>query len=204
MERREMNALKTVTNGIFLFLLTGVVACYGGREIVEDEVVTDTLNKSDVVTVEDVGATVDVAIIDTWDRDEFYTTFTPTSYYQDWDVNDDSFLDEDEFTTSFFQIWDTDNDGMIEDIEWNAAVADYNLAGADWAAWDTNTDGFIETAEFDTGFNNLGWYNAWDTDGNGLIEAREYTDGVFTIWDEDEDDVLDDTEYTYFNTYYGI
>ncbi|RDV11494.1 hypothetical protein DXT99_24485 [Pontibacter diazotrophicus] len=192
MERRETNALKVIVNGISLFLMTGMVACYGGREVVEDEVVTYDLNKPEGVTVDDVGATVDVSTVDTWDRDEFYTTFIPTNYYEDWDVNDDSFLNEDEFAASFFQIWDTDNDGMIEDIEWNAAVTDYGLDETDW---DIDGDGYIEPTEFNTGFPDTGWYEAWDTDGDGLIELREYTDGVFTIWDKDDDGVLDTTEY---------
>lgn len=192
MKRTETSTLKAIRNGLCLFLLAGAVACNGGTEVAETEV-TD----NEVITD-------DVAVADTWDEDEFYTTFTGTNYYEDWDLDDDNFLDDDEFTTSFYQTWDTDNDGMIEEAEWTTAVADYNLEGADWAAWDTDGDGFIETAEFDTGFDNMGWYTAWDTDGDGLIEEREYTDAVYTIWDENDDDVLDDTEYVYYETYYGV
>lgn len=194
MERRERNVLKVVVNGGCYLLMAGMVACYGGREVPEADVAIGDRNKTEVVTVADVGATVDVTSIDTWDREEFYTTFIPTNYYEDWDVNDDNFLDEEEFRASFFKIWDTDNDGMIEDIEWSAAVADYGLNGLDW---DTNDDGYIDTTEFNTGFSDTGWYEAWDTDGDGLIEMREYTDGIFTIWDEDDDDVLNAEEYRY-------
>ncbi|WP_162052212.1 EF-hand domain-containing protein [Pontibacter pamirensis] len=205
MEMTKTAIWRKAGTGLCLFLMAGFTACYGGKEVVENGVVLDDIEREEVdVATGDAVATDAVGMADTWDEDEFYTTFTGTNYYGDWDLDDDNFLNEDEYTTSFYQTWDADNDGMINETEWTTVVADYNLTGADWAAWDTDGDGFVETAEFDTGFDGLGWYTTWDTDGDGLIEAREYTDGVFTIWDEDDDNLLNDTEYVYYNTYYGI
>lgn len=201
MEKKETSNLKRVRNGLCLFLLAGTAACSGGREVAENGVGVDDLLPADRMTVADMGITEKVAVANTWDEVDFYTTFTPTSYYEDWDVDGDNFLNEDEFTTSFFQLWDTDNDGMIERIELNTALADFGLDGA---AWKTNGEGYLEMAGFETGFADTGWFETWDTDSDNQISEREYTAGVYSLWDTNGDNVLDENEYMHYNTYYGM
>ncbi|TXK50058.1 hypothetical protein FVR03_05505 [Pontibacter qinzhouensis] len=192
MKKREMSILKRVRNGFCLFLLAGMAACYGGRKVAEGDVVDEDLFPADRMTVTDLGVTEKVAVADTWDEVDFFTDFTSTTYYEDWDVDGDNFLNEDEFVASFFQLWDTDNDGMIEDIELNRAVADFGLGGA---AWETDGDGYLEMADFEIGFADTGWYDAWDKDDDNQISVREYTAGVFQLWDKNNDKTLDETEY---------
>lgn len=164
-----------------------MMACNGETETVESEVVTD-----------------DVAVADTWDEEAYYTTFTNTTYYEDWDLNDDGLLSEEEFRTSFYETFDTDNDGRISQSEWTSAVSDFGVNAADWTAWDTDGDGFIDMAEFTTSFSQVGWYDTWDLDDDAMITEREYTAGVFRIWDENDNNVLDETENVHYNTYYGV
>lgn len=192
MEMRETNILRSVRNGLFLLLWAATAACFGGREVAGDDVVSDNLPLADGTTVTDLGVTEKVAVADIWDEVEFYTDFMPTAYFEDWDVDDNSFLDEGEFTTSVFQLWDTDKDGMIEEIELSTAVTDFGLSGA---AWETDSDGYIEMAGFETGFAGTGWFDAWDTDNDNRISEREYAAGVFRVWDRNDDNVLDETEY---------
>lgn len=198
MERRETKVFKAVRNGLCLFLMAGIVACNTGKEVVEDGVILDDIEKEEV----DVSRG-DVTVAETWDENEFYTTFSNTILYENWDVNGDGFLNEAEFTAGFLQTWDIDNDGRVSQSEWNTAVADYAVDPANWQAWDTDGDGFIEEAEFETEFNRIGWYDAWDLDDDALLTEQEYTSGVFKIWDTNGDNVLDDTEYRRLDTYYG-
>lgn len=192
MEKKETNTLKLVRNGLCLFLLAGTAACSVGREVAGNGVVAGDLIPADRMTVADLGVTEKVAVADIWNEVDFYTDFTPTTYYEDWDVDGDNFQNEDEFTATFFQVWDTDNDGMIERIELNMAVADFGLDGA---AWKANSEGHLEMADFETGIVGTGWFEAWDTDSDNQISDREYAAGVFKLWDKNDDNVLDETEY---------
>lgn len=188
MERRRMTFLKVIGKGLSFFLLAGLVACNGETEEVEDEVVTD-----------------DAVVVETWDEDDYYHTFTAATYYKDWDVDGDKFLSEEEFTASFYETFDLNKDGRVSQGEWNRVIADYtnDVDAANWEAWDPDGDGFIEKVEFDAEFLQMGWYDTWDTDKDRRVTDREYAAGVFTIWDKNGDNHLDETEYTHHHTYYG-
>lgn len=56
--------MKAIRNGLCFILLAGMAACNGGAEVAETEVVTD-----------------EVAVTDTWDEDEYYTTFGSTNFW---------------------------------------------------------------------------------------------------------------------------
>lgn len=191
MKRTETNTLKGIKNGLCFILMAGIIACNGESE-------TEAAEDNVVVTDE-------VVVVDTWDEDEYHAAFDTTSHYEAWDVDEDKFLSEEEFTTSFYQTWDLNNDGRISQGEWNTVLSDYGnvIDAADWQAWDTDGDGFMERVEFDTNFAEMGWHENWDKDEDNLITEREYTTGVFTMWDTNGDNVLDETEYIHHNTYYG-
>lgn len=188
MNKKETNTLKRIRNGLWFVLMAGMVACYGETEVAEDDAVAD-----------------DVAVADTRDADEYYTTFGNTTYYGDWDVDNDRFLNEEEFTASFFQTWDLNNDGRISQGEWNTVISDYSngIDATNWQAWDTDGDGFMERVEFDASFPAMGWRDSWDTDSDDRITNKEYAAGIFTLWDTNGDNVLDETEYKHHQTYYG-
>lgn len=175
-------------NRLCFLLLAGMVACNGETEVIEEE-----------EAIRD-----EVVVADAWDEDEFYTTFSNNAFFEDWDLDNDGFLTEEEFTASFIRTWDLDNDGRISQSEWDAAKLDYGVDAANWTAWDTDGDGYIEEAEFETEFTRIGWYDAWDLDDNAQLTEQEYTTGVFRIWDENNDNRLDETEYVHYNTYYGV
>lgn len=189
MNKKETNTLKGIRIGICFLLVAGMAACNGETEVVEDDFYDDD---------------VAVATADTWDRDAYYSDFTATTYFEDWDKNDDNLLDEEEFTAGFYETFDQNKDGRISQEEWITVVSDFGIdRAADWEAWDTDGDGFIDRATFDADFAEMGWYGAWDADADSRITEREYTDGVFVIWDKNNDNVLDETEIMSYGRYYG-
>ncbi|MFD2515972.1 hypothetical protein ACFSRY_19020 [Pontibacter locisalis] len=186
--------IRKIKIGVCLILLGSMIACNTGKEVVEDGVILDDIEKEEV----------NVTTTGTWDTNRFNSTFASTNYYEDWDLNDDNLLNEDEFTTSFFQTWDTNNDNALVENEWKTAAKDFGIENEDVLTWDGNFDGVLDEVEFRTGLANNGWYDTWDTNKDNMISEQEYTDGVFMIFDRNDDNVLDDTEYVYYNTYYGV
>lgn len=140
-----------------------------------------------------------------FNQDRLFTDFSSANVYGTWDLDNDGFLDEDEFTSSYYEIWDLDDDGILEENEWDTAVTDFNIVGADWNAWDLDANGRLDMNEFKTGFSSFNYFTDWDMDNDGLIRDREYTDGVFDLWDVDGDGVLAEADYSnWFNRYFGV
>lgn len=126
MKTNEMSMWRRIGTALCLFLMVGFVAC--------DDDDTDD----------------DVML---FDNDRFYTGFSTANLFADWDMDDDDFLDDDEFIMSFYDAWDVDNDDMLEESDWNTAVADFGLVGADWDTWDVDADGVLDDADYNLWFN---------------------------------------------------
>lgn len=179
MEEKERRSLKSLVYFLCFFLLVAMTACYYGETEVAEE-----------------NEPGELAVTDTLVEEEFDTPLL-TINYKAWDLDDDGFLSEEEFTAGFYQTWDLNKDGRISMGEWTRVLSDYGngIDAADWQPWDTDGDGFVERVEFDADFAGMGWYGAWDKDGDGLITEQEYTTGAYTLWDTNGDNVLDETEY---------
>ncbi|MFD2513246.1 hypothetical protein ACFSRY_05165 [Pontibacter locisalis] len=192
---KRMNRInRTIKWGLCLTLLGGLIACNPGKEAVEDGVILDDIEKEEV----------EVTTTGTWDKNLFNTTFASTNYYEDWDVNDDNMLDQNEYMGGFYDTWDTNNDNRLDENEWKTATSDFGMENEDWITWDGNADGVLDEVEFGTNFAKNGWFNSWDTDRNSMLTEREYTDGLFGLWDENRDGMLDENEYGAYNTYFGV
>lgn len=111
---------------------------------------------------------------------------TPTYVYDDWDMDDDDLIAEEEFYTTwndagYYEAWDTDGDGYIDAMEWEAGVDEYYSdwdydAYGDFANWDLDDDELLGEDEFGEGY-----YTAWDMDGDGYIDATEYEQWYYDI-----------------------
>lgn len=146
----------------------------------------------------------DAGVMDNWDNARFNTTFASNDYYEEWDENDDELLDENEFYGSYFDTWDINDDEALDEDEWTSASRDFGLEGQNWADWDANTDNALDENEFRTGITNNNYYGDWDADGDKMLNEREYTDGIFDLWDDDDDGAITNDEYTARNDrYYG-
>lgn len=190
MKKNEKKFLKKITNGLCFLLIAGAMACSG-------ESTTEVEEENELVEVEE-------PVVETWDNDEFSTTFASTDYYEEWDENDDSLLDENEYYGGFYDTWDTNNDNNLDENEWNTSVNDFGLENQTWANWDASGDGMLDENEFRTGIGESNYFADWDADDDNSLNEREYSDGLFGIWDNNDDNELDDNEYGYYNTYFGV
>lgn len=105
-------------------------------------------------------------------------------------------------------------------------VAAFALVAAPAAAdlfdeWDADTSGDLTSEEFSTGFYDTGVYDEWDADDDGLLsndelgdsslydetwdanedgllDQNEFGDGYYQAYDVNDDQVIDDTEWSAF------
>ncbi|WP_170984263.1 hypothetical protein [Rhodoligotrophos defluvii] len=97
-----------------------------------------------------------------------------------WDTNDDAGLNNEEFATGFgdvgvFDDWDTNNDDMLSQSEFDAGY------------------GELDTAE--ANFNGTVDYDAWDANDDDLLSENEFYDGVYTNYDDDGDNIIEEPEF---------
>ena len=94
-----------------------------------------------------------------WD-DEFGT----------WDLDDDGYLDDDEFGSAWgptFDAWDEDDSGFLEEDEWDVDGVDFEAG--DFTAWDYDGDGRLNEDEFVAG-----GFGAYDADADERIGRAEW------------------------------
>ncbi len=165
-----------------------------------------TAENADEVDTETTGAEEGAKIADgLFDSNELFTSFNATNLFEDWDLNDDNFLDENEFDGSYYQVWDTDNDGILEESEWKDDVTNFGLTNEDWDTWDANNDNQVDKNEFNTALEDNNYYSTWDADKNNQLTEREYTDGIFGLWDDNDDGQVEKEKYdNYYHTYFGV
>lgn len=97
--------------------------------------------------------------------------------YEEWDVDNDSYLAEDEVEAGVFDDWDTDDDSYLSEDEWG--VADTGVFEDDWndfGVWDDDNDGLLSDDEWGVGFDESGVFDDWDTDDDGLLSDDEIGD----------------------------
>lgn len=190
MKKKENKSNKWLTSSLSVLLVAGMVACTG-----ENTTGVDTVEEG-VIETEEVTA-------ETWDNESFGTNFASNNRFGEWDENDDTFLDENEYADGFFDTWDLNDDDMLDENEWNTGSSDFGLENETWADWDTSGDGMLDENEYRTGFGDNEWRSNWDVDKDGMLTEREYSDGIFGLWDDNEDGTLDNNEYGAYNTYYN-
>lgn len=146
-----------------------------------------------------------------WDKDndalidykEFEQAFL-TNYYNDWNLNDDKYLDDEDLLTSTFNIWDLDDNDRLSEKEWIMGFDYYygNYVVSAYEVIDEDNDGFISYKEYYDVLDETDFYLEWDLNTDNQIHKKELSTGVFDRWDIDNDGVIDMTEYTAFDNYY--
>ena len=137
------------------------------------------------------------------DVGEFEETFT-ANFYNDWNVTDDQYLDDEDFMVSTYDVWDTDDDDLLTEDEWNMGYDYYygDYVDYDFNAVDIDGDGFVEYTEYDDALIETNYFQDWDNDVDGYLTETELAYGVFNRWDLDNDGVLEPNEYRNFDSYY--
>lgn len=60
--------------------------------------------------------------------------------------------------------------------------------------WDTDADAQIDEAEFQAGLEDDGVYDRWDEDADGMLSEDEFGRGMFSVFDDDEDGIMNEPE----------
>ncbi len=192
MKTNAINNWTRMAMGIGVTCLLSFSSC--GVAENADEVDTETTGAEE-------GAKTDDGL---FESNEFFDRFNTANLFEDRDLNHDNFLDENEFNDSNYNMWDTDNDGLLEETEWNDDVKNFGLGDENWGSWDANKDNQVDRNEFNSALKDKNYFSAWDADRNNKITEREYTDGVFGLWDDNDDGFVEKDRYdTHYNTYFG-
>jgi hypothetical protein len=124
---------------------------------------------------------------------------------QQMDRDGNSKLSAAELAHGFVELADTriEND-VLSELELREAFADIELK----RAWDFDEDGDVDSIDFTFVFTDLGGdpqnrFDVWDADEDGLLSNAEISDTLFTKFDLNRDDVLDDGEMESLIVFYG-
>merc|ERR1711976_496309 len=63
------------------------------------------------------------------------------------------------------------------------------------ADWDTDGDTMLSAEEFAEGFRERAIFSGWDQNRDNLLSEDEFSGGVYSTYDRDANDGLDETEY---------
>lgn len=131
------------------------------------------------------------------DLGEFKMGFDAEHFFEDWDRNDDGYIDKSEYVTAHFAMIDLNKDGVIAKSEWDYSgrfwmEEDYPT-GFDY--WDLDNDGYIQREEFTERLKIDSEFALWDTDESdpGLTK-EEVSAGMHGAWDRDRDGIIDEAE----------
>lgn len=126
-------------------------------------------------------------------------TTSKTTYYVDYDTNNNGILDSKEFYSYTYKYWDYNRDGYISDAEWKAGTTRWygssDVEYKTYTYWDKNGDGQVDSTEFDTVASNTKLYSKWDLNADGYIDNDEYAAASFNIRDLNSDGSLSMTEW---------
>lgn len=192
MKRNAKNVWTTLGMCLGVLCLLNLSAC--GVAENPDEVDTPTTGAEEGAKMDD----------DLFETNDFFDQFNAGNLFEDWDLNDDDLLDENEFNESNYGIWDTDNDGILEENKWKKDIDQFGLTGEAWDGWDANHDNQVDKNEFNSALDDDNYFSTWDADKNKGLTEREYTDGIFGLWDDDDDGLLEKEKYEgYYRSYFG-
>ncbi|MEM6841441.1 MAG: hypothetical protein AAF632_04390 [Bacteroidota bacterium] len=112
-----------------------------------------------------------------------------TVKYGDWDADNDSALNEDEFFNGFYRVWDFDKNETVNEEEFIKAAENLfvNYEFGEYGAfsdWDADGNGELTKSEFTQGMNNIISSDAGQESANRLM----------TIWDLDNDKKIERIE----------
>ncbi len=118
-------------------------------------------------------------------------------YYDDWDLDEDGRMTEDELIHGMFRAWDEDGSGRIGRDEHEAGMALFfpaSPAPAFWS-WDLDGNGRLGRVEVRAGLREAGVFRAYDANADGSISDLELSDLMFSYWDSDGDGRLNAREW---------
>lgn len=141
--------------------------------------------------------------------------------YRGWDVNEDRALSPDEFgswareqgwrdldhegfSRIAHRLWDVDRDDAVSEQEWTEATNRWYgdaVEHGSWAAWDRDRDSELDVGEAHAAFERYDLYSPVDLDGDGVIHRDELAAWWFDVWDFNDDETIDTSEWSWAEQY---
>jgi hypothetical protein len=125
-----------------------------------------------------------------YDQNEFNSAYGDNAWFGEADMDDDGFLSEDEHRTGLFGSYDSNGDGLFYEEERKVGY----VWSDDYGIWDTDGAVGLTEFEFGTGLGEEGIYEASDTDRDGLMSENEFGTGLYGGYDWDKSGYLEDEE----------
>lgn len=126
-----------------------------------------------------------------YDINEFSKAYSKG--YNDWDVDKDGRLDNNEFYNNFYNQLDVNRDGRLTHEEWTAGRRNYgDHIPAD--RYSENPPQYLSKREFADRFKDTDYYNSYDTNRDGYIDPAEMNQATFFLLDKNRDGKLDGSE----------
>jgi hypothetical protein len=140
--------------------------------------------------------------------DRFNEGLRTTGYYDAVDMNDDSLLDQSEYSRGLYADYDRDNDLQITTDEFETGYTRYMGEGtydsAMYDTYDADGSGYLDQQEF-AGFYEQeygDYYTGLDADQDGLLSEDEYSTGLYNTADVNRDAVITIEEEGWFEGWF--
>lgn len=130
------------------------------------------------------------------DQEEFCSGLGDEGLFDQWDADNDGLLEVNEYSEGIFEIWDTDDDGYIEESEWDAQAQQWFEAQYSFEDW-AGDDDLVSVSDFQTGVEENDPFSAYDVDQNGF-NRDEFCEMVFAVTDANDNDRIEYSEWEPF------
>lgn len=132
-------------------------------------------------------------------NDDFSNVFSQNNY-NDWDIDEDEIVNNEELYRGFYKVWDINKDEKLNEKEWAYGTEHYldNFQGEQYgyfSDWDLDSDDWVEVEEFVNAIADTPYYSGWDQDNDNELDPGEFGEGVFKIFDENEDERISREEF---------
>lgn len=131
-------------------------------------------------------------------REEWDAWWADNDISGDFDTDGTDGLGQEEWANTTYSFWDADDDDRITEEEWTQGTERWFGADAEygaWADWDLDGDSELDANEVAEGFEREGLYDRVDRDADAVIDDEELADWFFDVFDFDDDDRIDTTEW---------
>lgn len=118
------------------------------------------------------------------------------SVYESWDLDDDNAVGADEYATGTFAAWDRDYDGRLMPEEWQRGTERWfgdAVEPGTFEEWDADLSGALDAGEARLPFERLS--QAWDANRDARLDTGELEEGVWGLYDENDDLYIDANEW---------
>jgi len=181
-----------------LLLLAGVAASLTFATTLTAQAATDTSVPPQAVKVDtNTDVTTDAKYNANGEVVATETTTTTTDVYQ-FDTNQNTYMDQDEYVVYSYTKIDHNGDGLVDEIEWNDYTnywysplpIKHDPVKQSFVSYDLNGDGRLDRSEYEKAYD-VNIYQSWDSNKDGRVDMSEYQTITKTYYDLDNDGIYE-------------